>query len=102
MCFTSLVMQEYQPYIPPHWPYSLEWKPYSLEWKPFTPTKKERYWAALTENELRMLINSYRQAIAAAEQFDELTGQPDCHDDSKLELEQRIAALERQLNDVRQ
>ena len=48
--------------------------------------------------ELRKLIEEFKEAIAAAKVVDRLTGQPDCEDPEKAKLEARVAALEKELN----
>lgn len=51
--------------------------------------------------ELRQLIEEFRQAVAAARLVDRLTKQPDCEDPTKAKLEERVAALESQLDKIR-
>lgn len=47
--------------------------------------------------ELRELIRDFREAVKAAKTVDRLTQQPDCEDPEKAKLEERVAALERDL-----
>lgn len=47
--------------------------------------------------ELRDLIQEFRDALKAAKLVDVLTNQPDCEDPKKAELEERVKALEKHL-----
>lgn len=85
MCFVSVVMEQYQPYIPPaddswRWP----------EPVPGTPATEA----------MRELIDSFKKAVEAAHAFDRLTGQPDCEDPEKAKLIERVAELERRLDAI--
>lgn len=44
-------------------------------------------------------IDLFRNMVADARQFDILTGQPDCEDPEKAKVEERINAIEEQLED---
>lgn len=85
MCFTSLVMEQYRPYIP---------EPQRWPWPAPAP--------ALPVDELRELIDSFKAALEAAKTFDRVTGQPDCVDPEKALLEERVAALEKKLDEIAQ
>lgn len=84
MCNVSMVMDQYRPYIPYTPPQQWTWP------RPTGPTAEE----------LRELIESFRDAVKAAEVFDRLTGQPDCVDPEKAELVDRVAELERRLDEM--
>lgn len=51
--------------------------------------------------DLRQLIKDFREASTAAKRVDELTGQPDCVDPKKAELEERVAKLEVELERIK-
>jgi hypothetical protein len=86
MCFTSLVMQQFDPYIPQ----PQQWQ----QWPVSTPSPAERTY---TVDELGELLAAFRKAYEAAEKFDALTGQPDCIDPEKAKLIERVAELEAKL-----
>lgn len=52
---------------------------------------------AVDIEELRQLIKDFREAVEAAKKVDALTNQPDCVDPEKAKLEERVAALEKQI-----
>lgn len=82
MCNVSMIFDTYKPYIP-------------TQWTP-TPTVVQPY----TAEELRELIESFKQAVEAAKSFDRLTGQPDCEDPEKAQLIERVAELEAKLDEI--
>jgi hypothetical protein len=47
--------------------------------------------------ELKTLIAEFRELVAAAKKIDAVTGQPDCVDPEKAKLEDRVRALEAQM-----
>jgi hypothetical protein len=49
---------------------------------------------------VKELIDSLRQALAAAEKLDELTNQPDCVDPEKAKLMERVTILEERLDEI--
>lgn len=49
---------------------------------------------------LRPLISEYKEALVKARRLDELTKQPDCESPEKATLEERVAELERKLEDM--
>jgi 23S rRNA G2069 N7-methylase RlmK/C1962 C5-methylase RlmI len=83
MCFTSLVMDQYRPYLPVQ-----PWTPPVVIQRPYTP------------EELAELIESFKEAVKAAETFDRVTGQPDCVDPEKEKLIERVAGLEAKLDEI--
>lgn len=83
MCFTSAVMETWQPHIPTAWPVS------TVPFVTNPPT--------VPPDLLRELLAAFRKAYEAAETFDRLTGQPDCVDPEKAKLLDRVAELERRL-----
>jgi len=92
-----MVMDQYSPYFPQQWPN--QWPP-----APRGPivTPDERDAAediVLAVEELRELIDSFHKAVDAARTFDRLTGQPHCEDPEKTKLEERVAELERRLDE---
>lgn len=50
--------------------------------------------------EMRALIAEFREALHAAQVVDRLTKQPDCEDPEKAKLVDRVAELERRLNEL--
>jgi hypothetical protein len=50
--------------------------------------------------ELRRLIDEFKEAIKAAKTIDKLTMQPDCVDPEKAKLQARIAELEKKLAQI--
>lgn len=52
-------------------------------------------WPSFDLVELRGLIKEFRELVAAAKRIDEVTGQPDCVDPVKAQLEQRVEKLEK-------
>jgi len=49
---------------------------------------------------LRKLIDEFREAVEAAKKIDVLTKQPDCEDPEKAKLLDRVAELERRLDQL--
>ena len=102
MCFTSVVMDQWSPYIPAvprkFWPSTYPPAPASPAPPPFpvTPQVAPPY----TNEQLRELIDSLRVAVKAAETLDRITGQPDCVDPEKAALMDRVKALERRLDAI--
>lgn len=104
MCMVSNTYDQYRPYIPQPSPV---WPPPNSTPLPFTiPNQtipaQPRVAEGVENDWLKRLIGSLRQALEAAEEFDKLTGQPDCEDPEKAqlmekvdELEQRLATLEK-------
>lgn len=97
MCWVSLVIDNYRPYIPNH----DQWTAPNTSPQPWTvpvaPDLAKRGW---TPEQLRALLDSFRRAVEAAEEFDKLTGQPDCVDPEKAALFERVAELERRLDAI--
>lgn len=91
MCVMSAISHEWNKLVP-HPPYPYQWP------QQITPTPQVV--EGFTNEELRELVETYRQAKAAALKADELTGQPDCVDEEKEQLEERIAELERRLDEL--
>lgn len=101
MCYVSAVMDQYRPHIPPQ-----PWRPGETYTPPQVPS--ERSGIAVIQqpivdlDRLEELIESFREAVKAAEAFDRITGQPNCVDLEKQQLEDRVAELEEQLRQVRE
>lgn len=95
MCNVSMIMDTYRPHIPTVWPPNTT--PAPQQWKIGTTPKPKQ---PVTAEELRELLESFRQALTAAQTFDRLTGQPDCVDPEKAQLEERVADLERRLDEM--
>lgn len=47
--------------------------------------------------DLRQLVKDFKEAVKAAKLIDKLMKQPDCEDPEKAKLEERVAALEKEL-----
>lgn len=95
VCNVSMIMDTYRPHIPDprRWPPTYP--------GPITiPVPSQPPVAPVTPEKLRELIESFRQAVKAAETFDRLTGQPDCVDPEKAKLEERVAELEKRLDEM--
>lgn len=103
MCMMSLVMDQYRPFIPPS---DYRWNPNVLP-PGVNPPSVTPYIlptpipAPISAEDLRRLLDAFKKACAAAEEFDEITGQPDCVDPEKAELIDRVAELEAQLDAIR-
>ena len=97
MCFVSYVSTVYDPHIPQ--PTAIPY-PYFPKVNTGTTTNAIEIPVKLDLSELRELIESFKQAIAAAKVFDRLTGQPDCVDPEKAKLQDRVAELERRLESI--
>jgi hypothetical protein len=87
MCVVSMVHDHYfdrfKPYVQPQetkWPWPAE--------------------PPVDTDELRKLIDEFKEAIAAAKKIDVLTKQPDCVDPEKAKLSARVAELEKKLADI--
>jgi hypothetical protein len=100
MCVVSGVYDHFNKLIPLPWPQPIQpWVPVV----PTTPPPIITIGSTTTEitpslaEELRQLIREFREAVAAAKTVDRLTGQPDCADPDKAKLEERVAALEKEL-----
>ena len=103
MCVISMVMDHYtdrfrpfiQPTTTPGWPA----QPTGPLQPAIQPTTTWTLGPDLGEQikELKALIAEFREAVAAARKVDALTGQPDCVDPQKAKLEERVAALEKEL-----
>jgi hypothetical protein len=83
-----MVFDHYSDRIPREWPVDQT----SFNILPAVPLDM----ATQLEN-LRKLIDEFREAVAAARKIDTLTGQPDCEDPEKAKLEARVAELESKL-----
>jgi hypothetical protein len=88
-------MDNYGPYIPR--PDQYPWTQPPIQTVPPAPAPMKRW---PTFDELNELLESFRDAVRAAEAFDRLTGQPDCVDPEKAALEERVAELERKLEEM--
>lgn len=100
MCVVSMVQDQFRPIIPrPVWPYSLPIK--TTPWSP-QPIKPIVYpWTPPMASEaLDELLRKYNKMLNLAEEVDDLTGQPDCEDPEKATLRERVAELERRLDDL--
>lgn len=74
-------------------PQILPWQqPFGLHVPPPAPPAP-----VVDEAAVRRILDAFRRAEKAARTVDELTGQPDCEDPDKAQLEKRVAELERQL-----
>lgn len=51
---------------------------------------------------IKELIKSFKEALEAAKVVDKATNQPDCEDPEKKKLEDRVAALEKRLDELTQ
>lgn len=89
MCFTSAVFDQWNPYVPSVTPQPITWPQTSP-----APQVAPPY----TNEELRELIDAFKQALEAAKRFDRLTKQPDCEDPDKAKLLERVAELEQRLD----
>lgn len=92
MCVTSVIMDSYRPHIPnPNQTTPYQWP------QPAQTVTTTRIVHEYDNTELRELIDSFRQALEAAEVLDRLTDQPDCVDPEKAKLIGRVNELERRL-----
>ena len=96
MCVVSMVHDHYRPLIPaiplqplPHW--RMPEKPDQEKFVILSPEEAER---------LRKLFADFKKAVEAAATVDALTGQPDCVDPEKKQLQDRIHELEAQLQRI--
>ncbi len=101
MCVYSAVMDYFKPLFPevvppqPHFPWTIA---------PFAPSATYAPSITIAEiapdrvAELRSLIERFEKAVEAAKTVDMLTGQPDCEDPEKANLEARVKELERRLD----
>ncbi len=94
MCVVSNIMDQYRPYIPQQ-----PWVPTSpgIGTNP-PPQINIQQQPIVDPKELRELIDSFHKALEAAREFDRLTGQPDCEDEEKIKLVDRVTDLERRLD----
>lgn len=100
MCVVSAVHDYFSPLIPgvPAVPWPGPWAP-APESPPRTPEvpapspglDPALFAVPMQLIELRLLIDRFERAVAAAKVVDELTGQPDCVDPEKAKLEDRVA-----------
>jgi hypothetical protein len=83
MCVISLVLD----YGNQNWP---------QQWSqpPTNPTPP------VVAEEQRKFIDAFKKLMEAAKEFDEVTGQADCEDPEKAQLLDRIAKLERRLDEM--
>jgi hypothetical protein len=101
MCNVSMIMDTWSPHIPqPN-----EWVPRTVPQFPQqipinVPPDPAKRVAEMTVDELRKLLAAFHNAVAAAETFDRLTGQPDCIDAEKAKLVDRVAELERKIEEM--
>lgn len=88
MCVISDVMDRYNPWFPQTVPDPTQ-PGSTFDWsKIFTPQAPD-----LTE--MRKLIDEFKEAIEHAKKLDVLMKQPDCIDDDKAKLLERVARLEK-------
>lgn len=88
MCVISMVMDHYRPMFP------------DVPIGGPLPTSQQfdlsrLFPSAVDLDELRRLINDFKQAVDAAKKVDLLTAQPDCIDPEKAKLLERVERLER-------
>lgn len=91
MCVVSMVIDHYNPFFPP----LPEPAP-----TPTVPNVSGTFtWPppSVDLNELRKLIEEFKEAMVAAKKVDLLTGQPDCEDPEKAKLVARVDALEKEV-----
>lgn len=84
MCQVSMVYDHFRSKFDPPPPYVFPWQPF--------PT--------VPYDELRKLIAEFREAVILAKRLDVLMNQPDCEDLEKKRLEDRVAVLEKRLNEL--
>lgn len=90
MCFVSFVGDSYSQTFPHRWP---GMAPYV---QPNLPTITITQQPEVNREEfeaLRKEIEELRLLLIAAKHFDEVTGQPDCEMDEKVDLIRRLAEL---------
>lgn len=104
MCVVSMVMDRYKPWFPePNtWPGTKEVfpNPYTPPYTPVVPYTPPKIQPIIDPDQLRELIDAFRDELKGAEKFDRLTGQPDCVDPEKQKLEERVAELEEKLAQI--
>lgn len=101
MCVMSMVFDHYEKLIPVD-PFSQPWPP------PVSPsvvsgTLSLNPFQIISEAEiaaLRILISDFKTAVEAARTVDRLTQQADCEDPEKKKLEERVAKLEKQIEEL--
>lgn len=97
MCVVSMIHDQFRPGFPPpqypNGPYPWQAPPPRLP-KPYE--QGERY----TPEQIRDLIDAFRKAIEAAEVYDRITGQGDCLDPEKGTLAERVAEIEKKLEEL--
>lgn len=102
MCVYSMVMDHYKPIFEP-------WVPNGgTPVQPYTPPSNPHQTLDLSGimvgpqvAELRKLIAEFKEALEAAKKVDALTAQPDCEDPEKAKLVERVAELERRLDELK-
>lgn len=115
MCVVSMVMDHYGPIFPVPDRIVPDTPPPPVEhpWPPaLTPIKLNPFEVSgttiadairidgRTVAEWKKLIEAFKKAVAAARVVDELTSQPDCEDPEKAALVDRVAALEKRLEEL--
>jgi hypothetical protein len=88
MCFVSMVMDQWWPYIPQPSTTGSS-KTTTVSYPPAIPQ--------YTLDELKELLEAFREAVEAAKVLDRLTGQPDCISPTKASLLERVERLEKEL-----
>jgi hypothetical protein len=84
MCVVSAVHQGYDQVIPQrhHWPLN-----------PVAPK-------TISEEDIRRILDAYRESLDLARQVDEIAERPDCEDPVKAELLDRVAEIEARLDEI--
>jgi hypothetical protein len=91
MCVYSNVAQQIGPWIPqvPVYP------------QPYTPgIDPTQIIPDRSNEELRELLDTFKELLDAAAKVDEVTGQPDCADPEKTKVLERLDELEERLAEV--
>lgn len=93
MCVMSVVMDQFRPRFPSpeQWP-SPQYP--RQPWMTPIPMKLTPPPDPFEIEQLRKLIEDFREAVKAAEVIDRVTGEPDCVDPEKGKLVERVAELE--------
>jgi hypothetical protein len=90
MCVYSVVAQQIGPWIPtapPVYPYPHDYTPRQV-----IPDR--------SNEELRELLDTFKELLDAAAKVDKVTGQPDCADPEKTKVLERMDELEKRLEEV--